>query len=352
MKSRYVKTYTMVLFGLWLLSFALKRSAVSAQEMRACATVPELGSLIREAGGDRVSISVFVKGTEDPHFVEAKPSFIKTLSECDLYVQMGMELEAGWAPVLLRNARNGKVLPGARGYVDAATVIAPLEVPTAPVDRSMGDVHPFGNPHYLTDPLNGLKVAALIRDKLSELQPNSVAYFAERYTAFRQRLGAAMVGETLANKYEFEKLALLFQRGKLIDFLKSQGEDAQLGGWLALMRPYHDAQVVTDHNMWPYFAERFGLHIAGTLEPKPGIPPTTAHLSAIIQHMKANQIPVVLTTAYYEPRYAQLVSENTGAKIAAMAHQVGAQPGTDDYVSMSDYNVRQLAKALGNESTH
>lgn len=347
MKSRCVKTYTMVLFGLWLLPFALERPAASAQELRACATVPELGSLIREVGGDQVSVSVFVKGTEDPHFVEAKPSFIKILSECDLYVQMGMELEVGWAPVLLRNARNGKVLPGARGYVDAATVIAPLEVPTVPVDRSMGDVHPFGNPHYLTDPLNGLKVAALIRDKLSELQPNSAAYFAERYTAFRQRLGVAMVGETLGNKYEFEKLALLFQRGKLIDFLKSQGEDAQLGGWLALMRPYHDAQVVTDHNMWPYFAERFGLRIAGTLEPKPGIPPTTAHLSEVISFMKANGVKAVLAAAYYDPRYAQFVSENTGAKVAVMANQAGARPGTEDYLAMTDYNVRQVAAALG-----
>jgi ABC-type Zn uptake system ZnuABC Zn-binding protein ZnuA len=315
--------------------------------MRACATVPELGSLLREVGGERVSVSVFVKGTEDPHFVEAKPSFIKTLSECDLYVQTGMELEAGWAPVLLRNARNGKVLPGARGYVDAATIIAPLEIPTAPVDRSMGDVHPFGNPHYLTDPLNGLKVTALIRDKLSELLPDSTVYFAERYTTFRQRLGVAMVGEKLANKYEFEKLAALFARGKLIDFLQSQSEDAQLGGWLALMRPYHNAQVVTDHNMWPYFAERFGLRIVGTLEPKPGIPPTTAHLSEVISFMKANGVKAVLAAAYYDPRYAQFVSENTGAKVAAMANQAGARPGTEDYLAMTDYNVRQLTTALG-----
>ena len=334
----------LILFLVIVLGFV---SSAGAQPLRVCATVPELGSLFREIGGDQVTVTVFAKGTEDAHFVEAKPSFIKALSECDVYGQVGMELEIGWAPVLLREARNGKVLPGTRGYVDAATVIAPLQVPTAPVDRSMGDVHPFGNPHYLTDPLNGLKVAALIRDKLSELQPNSAAYFAERYTAFRQQLGAAMVGETLANKYEFEKLALLFQRGKLIDFLKSQGEDAQLGGWLALMRPYHDAQVVTDHNMWPYFAERFGLRIAGTLEPKPGIPPTTAHLNEVITSMKANGVKAVLAAAYYDPRYVQFVSENTGAKIAAMANQAGARPGTEDYLAMTDYNVRQVAAALG-----
>jgi ABC-type Zn uptake system ZnuABC Zn-binding protein ZnuA len=118
-------------------------------------------SLVREVGGDRVSVTYFAKGTEDPHFVEAKPSFIKALSQCDLYVQTGMDLEIGWAPVLLQNARNGAVLPGAPGYLDASKVISPLEIPTGPTDRSMGDVHPLGNPHYLLDPLNGPKVARL-----------------------------------------------------------------------------------------------------------------------------------------------------------------------------------------------
>lgn len=320
--------------------------SAGAQPLRVCATVPELGSLFREVGGDQVSVTIFAKGTEDAHFIEAKPSFIKALSECDVYGQVGLELEIGWAPVLLREARNRKVLPGSLGYIDASTVIAPLEIPPTPVDRSMGDVHPFGNPHYLTDPLNGLKVTALIRDKLSELQPSSAAYFAERYTAFRHRLGVAMVGETLANKYEFEKLALLFARGKLVDFLQRQGEEAQLGGWLALMRPYHGAQVVTDHNLWPYFAERFGLRIVGTLEPKPGIPPTTAHLSEVVSFMKVNGVKAVLAAAYYDPRYAQFVSENTGAKVAAMANQAGARPGTEDYLAMADYNVRQVVAAL------
>ncbi len=337
---------------LFVVTLVFTPSLLYAQPLRACATVPELGSLLNEVGGDRVTVTTFAKGTEDAHFVEAKPSFIKALSLCDVYAQIGMELEIGWAPVLLREARNGKVLPGAPGYIDAATAITPLDVPTAAIDRSMGDVHPFGNPHFLLDPLNGLKVANLLRERLSGIQPASAAYFAERYAAFRRRLGVAMVGETLAAKYEFEKLALLFARSHLGDFLTSQGDAGHLSGWFALMNPYRGVQVVMDHNVWSYFTERYGLQIAGSLEPKPGIPPTTAHLSAIIQRMKANQIPVVLTTAYYEPRYARLVSENTGAKIAAMAHQVGAQPGTEDYVSMSDYNVRQLARVLKNESIH
>jgi len=347
MLNSYPKISRWIFILTLLAVFVFTARPLFAQTLRVCATVPELGSLFREVGGDQVNVTVFAKGTEDAHFVEAKPSFIKALSECDVYGQVGMELEIGWAPVLLREARNDKVLPGSSGYIDASTAITPLEAPSAPVDRSMGDVHPFGNPHFLLDPLNGLKVAALIRDRLGAIQPASVEYFTERYNVFRQHLGVAMVGETLAKKYDFEKLALLFERGKLIDFLKSQGEDAQLAGWLAVLRPYHGAKVVIDHNMWPYFAERFGLQIIGALEPKPGIPPTTAHLNEVILAMKANDVKAVLAAAYYDPRYAQFVSENTGAKVAAMANQAGARPGTEDYLAMTDYNVRQVAAALG-----
>ncbi|MGH7964977.1 MAG: metal ABC transporter substrate-binding protein, partial [Candidatus Binatia bacterium] len=225
---------TFIFWGLVLMLSGFTGATASAQPLQVCATVPELGSLVREVGGDRVAVTVFAKGTEDPHFVDAKPSFIKALSECPLYVQAGMDAEIGWAPVLLRQARNAQVQPGARGHLDASVVVNPLEIPTVAVDRSMGDVHPFGNPHYLLDPINGLHVAALIRDKLSELQPQSSKYFDDRSQAFRQRLGAALVGEPLAKKYDFEKLALLFEHGRLDAFLKSQGEEALLGGWLGL----------------------------------------------------------------------------------------------------------------------
>lgn len=321
-----------------------------AQPLQVCATVPELGSLVREIGGDRVNVTVFAKGTEDAHFVEAKPSFIKALSLCDVYLQVGMELEIGWAPVLLREARNANVLPGAKGYIDVSTAITPLEVPSAPVDRSMGDVHPFGNPHYLLDPLNGLKAAALMRDRLGDIQPASAQYFAQQYESFRQRLGAAMVGDALAKKYDFDKLSLLFERDKLLDFLKSQGEEQLLGGWLGALRPYYGTKVVVDHNMWPYFARRFGLEVVDYLEPKPGIPPTTAHLSEVVNHMKHDNVKLVLAAAYYDPRYAEFVSENTGAKVVSMAHQVGSRPGTDEYLAQVDYNVRQIVMALGGKA--
>lgn len=337
-----------ILWSLCVL-LGLTPALVSAQPLQVCVTVPELTSLAQEIGGEYVTLSTFAKATEDPHFVEAKPSFIKILSTCDLYVQVGLELEAGWAPVLLRNARNTDILPGAAGHVDASSVITPIGIPTTPVDRSMGDVHPLGNPHYLSDPVNGLKVAALLRDKLSQRQPGNAAYFAARYLSFRDRVGTALVGESLAKKYECEKLALLFEHGKLNEFLQSQGEAAALGGWLALMSPHFGDKVVADHNMWPYFARRFGVTVIDFLEPKPGIPPSTAHLNALVQTMKTNGVKAVLTAAYYDPRYARFIAENTGATIATMANQAGARPGTEAYLCMVDYNVRQIATALGNE---
>jgi zinc/manganese transport system substrate-binding protein len=350
MISLWMKTCCVVALSLGLSPLGLMSVSAQQEPLRVATTTPELGSLAREIGGEHVTVVVFAKGTEDVHFVEAKPSFIKELSQVDVYIQAGMDLEVGWAPVLLQNARNSKVLPGAPGYIDASTVITPLEVPTGPIDRSMGDVHPAGNPHYLTDPLNGLRVAELLRDTFSALQPAKQAYFAERYTAFRKRLGAALVGETLAQKYDVTKLALLFEHGRLAAFLQSQNEAHLLGGWLGRLLPYAGTKAVADHNLWPYFAQRFGLTIRGFMEPKPGVPPTTRHLQLLVQTMQAEKIGIILASAYYDPRHAQFLGQHTGAKIVPMAHQVGARPGTDDYLGMIDYDVRQLVAALGNGS--
>jgi len=331
-------------------AFSLVSAGASAQEgarpIKVCATVSDLGSLAHEVGGDQVTVTVFAKGTEDAHFIEAKPSFIKTLSQCDLYLQVGMDLEIGWAPVLLQNARNGAVLPGGRGYIDASRTISPLEVPTGLVDRSMGDVHPLGNPHYLLDPLNGLKVARLIRDKLVELRPDRKPYFEDRYISFNLRLSTALVGEKLAQKYDIEKLAMLNEHGKLAPFLKGQGEASLLQGWLGKMLPHFGTKVVADHNLWPYFARRFGIAVIGFMEPKPGVPPTTKHLGTLVDLMRAERIGAVLTVSFYDPRHARFISQQTGAKVVNLAHQVGARDGTNDYLAMIYYNVREMAAAL------
>ncbi len=337
----YTTTLASLIAGLWLVPSA------QAQPLKVCATVPELGSLVQEIGGEQITLTVFAKGTENPHFVVPKPSFIKALSVCQVYVQIGFDLEVGWMPPLLQNARNSDILPGGRGYIDAATAIAPLEVPGTPVDRSMGDVHPFGNPHYLLSPMNGLRVARLLRDRLSDLRPASAQYFAGRYADFRRRLGVAMVGETLADAYDFKKLVVLAQHGRLGDFLTSQAQESLLSGWLGSLRPYAGAKLVADHNIWPYFADLFRLDMIAYLEPLPGVSPTTKHLNAVVKLIKANGVAVVIASADYDPRYAQFISENSGATVAPMAHQGNARPGTEHYLDMVDYNVRQLTAALG-----
>jgi ABC-type Zn uptake system ZnuABC Zn-binding protein ZnuA len=311
--------------------------------------VPDLASLVRQVGGDRVSVTAFAKGTEDPHFLDAKPSFVRALSQADVFVVVGLYLESGWTPALLQNCRNARVLPGGGGYVDVSAAIRPLEVVTGRVDRSMGDVHASGNPHYLLDPINGLKAARLIADKLIALRPDDRDFFEQRYAGFAGRLSSALVGEPLAKKYsaeEVQKLALLFERGKLAEYLKGQGEAGRLGGWLGAMQPYYGTKVVDDHNLWPYFARRFGITVAAHMEPKPGLPPTTAHLTSVVDLMRGQQIRVVLANAYYDARHGRFIAQQSGARIAQMAHQVGARPGTDDYLAMIDYNVQQFVAAL------
>jgi ABC-type Zn uptake system ZnuABC Zn-binding protein ZnuA len=341
---RLIWTLVLGIAGALAAPCAGRQGPEPAPPLKVCATVPDLGDLARTIGGDRVSVTVFVKGTEDPHFLEAKPSFIKAASEADVLVFVGMELEMGWVPPILANCRNDRIQPGAPGSIDVSTVITPLELPSGPVDRSMGDVHSAGNPHYLTDPLNGLKAARLIADRLGALRPADRAGFDARYSAFKDKLCAALVGETLARKYDAEKLAVLFERGKLRSFLDGQGDGASLGGWLGQLTG--NVAAVADHNLWPYFARRFGITIVGYMEPKPGVAPTTKHLGQIVEQMKRDHVKLVLTSPYFDPRHGAFVAKETGARVVPLAHQCGGQPGTDDYIAMCDYNVRQLAAAI------
>jgi ABC-type Zn uptake system ZnuABC Zn-binding protein ZnuA len=341
---RFLRTVAFVAAALAAATLAPR---AQAEPLAVCATTASLGSLLREVGGEDVAGTVFAKGTEDPHFVEPRPSFIKKLNRADLLVLNGMDLEIGWLQPLIQGARNPRARPGAVGYLDASTAIEPLEVPTGAVDRSMGDVHVYGNPHYLLDPLNGLAVARLIRDRLSELRPERADAFAERYEDFALRVGESLVGAELARKYDAEKLALLAERERLIPFLESQGEAAQLGGWLGLLHPRYGTPAVSDHRLWVYFARRFGLQMVGTLEPKPGVPPTTRHLRQLIEQMRAQDVKLILSASYYDPAHARFVAENTGARVAAVAQDVGARDGTDSYLAMVDYNVREVLGSDG-----
>lgn len=320
----------------------LAAGGAGARPLRVVATVPDLGSLVKLVGGDEVSVTVLVKGLQDPHFIEPRPSFVRKLHQADLYVQVGMELEIGWAPVLLRQARNSKVRPGAAGFVDASTVIAPLEVPQVAVDRTAGDVHPYGNPHYLTDPVNGLRVAALLRDKLAQLRPESAAKFRSGYEALETELVSKLVGAELVERYGAPAILRHIEAGTLERILGGQEDTAALGGWLGDLRKVVGTRAVQDHRIWAYIARRFGVVLVGELEPKPGIAPTTRHLSEVVTQMRAQGVHLVLSAPYFDARHARWVAERTDSRVAEMAHQVGARPGTDDYPSTVDYNVRQL----------
>lgn len=325
-------------------------SAIYADPLKVCATVPDLGSLVREVGGDEVQVVVFCKGGENPHFVDARPSYVKDMSQADLFVQAGMELEIGWAPVLLNQSRNARIQPGSQGYLDVSQAIRPMEVPAGPIDRSQGDVHPMGNPHYLNEPINGLRVARLIRDRLISLRPSQKDAFEKGYADFRKRLVVALVGQKLADAYDPEKLTALIERAKLSDFdafLSRQGQAEMLGGWLGRLKAFRDAPVVDDHPLWVYFAHRFGLGVVGHMEPKPGITPTTRHLNELVRLMKERNVKVVMSSPYFDEEYAAFLVRHTGARAVVLAHQVQALPEAKDYISTVDYNVAALAHALG-----
>lgn len=311
-------------------------------------TTPDLAALCRAIGGENVDVRSLVVGPQDPHYLDPRPTFLYAIQKSELVVELGRGLESGWWPPLLQNGRNPAVLPGQIGQLDASRAVRALGVPTGSTDRTAGDLHMAGNPHYLLDPLCGLEVGALLRDRCQALWPAQRDAFAANWQRFRERLAVAMVGAEVAKAYdhEAEKLALAFGNGALLDVLKEQGDLDKLGGWFAAMKDLRGAKVVVDHDLWPYFAERFGLQVFGFLEPKPGVTPTTAHLEALATRMRAADVRVILASSYFPERYAKVLVTAANATVVPMAHQPGAREGTDDYVAFVDHNVKVLAAAL------
>jgi ABC-type Zn uptake system ZnuABC Zn-binding protein ZnuA len=306
--------------------------------LRVVTSVPDLADLARRVGGDEVDVQSLVRGPQDAHFIDPRPTFVRLLHEADVYVEQGLQLEIGWSPVLLQSARNARIRPpGGAGYVDASRAIAPLEVPIGVADRSQGDVHPGGNPHYLSDPLNGLRVAKLLAERLSAARPDAASKFAANAAAFERELLDRLVGAELAARMPADELVAAIEHGRL---------DGAPGGWLGRMAAARGEAAVQDHRLWPYFARRFGLELVAELEPIPGIAPTTAHLTELVALVKARGVRLLLASPYFDPRHARAVSERTGIPIVTLAHQTGALPGADDYLSTVDRNVRAVAEAL------
>jgi zinc/manganese transport system substrate-binding protein len=302
-----MKRHLALLFTVFLLAPVAARAQGKLNVMTA---TEDLASITREVGGDHVTVEAIAKGYQDPHFVEAKPSFILKLQKADVLVVVGRELEIGWLPPLIQQSRNSKIQPGSDGYVDASLQASILELPTGQVTRAMGDVHPLGNPHYWMDPENGKRVAKEIVDKFSQLRPNDKAFFQQKLTDFNARLDAA------------EK------------------------GWLAQMAPYKGTKVVTYHRSFPNFAERFGLDIVGYVEPKPGIPPSPQHTLDLITDMKRMNVKIVLVEPYFDLKTPNAIGRDTGAQVLVMPPSVGGVKEITDYFKLFDYDINLFVEAM------
>lgn len=279
--------------------------------LKVVTTLSDLASLTREIGGDRVEVQSLGKGYQDPHFVEPKPSFLMLLRDADLVEVVGLELEVGYLPPLLEQSRNAKILPGAAGYLDLSRGVEILDRPTGAVNRSMGDVHPMGNPHYWLDPANAVRIAMEIEQKLSQMRPADARYFAQRLNDFKIRINDA-------NKR-----------------------------WLAQMAPYRGAKIVTYHNSWPNFVKHFGLDVVAYVEPKPGIPPSPIHTLEVINLMKQQHVKMIAMEPYFDTKTPKSIADQTGAHLVILYPSVGgAKSGTDDYVHLMDTNIDLLLKAL------
>jgi zinc/manganese transport system substrate-binding protein len=294
-----------------LAALVIAPGAFAQQKLKVVATIQDIASLTKEVGGDRVQVDAIAKGYQDPHFVEPKPSFLMMLRNADLLEVVGLELEIGWLPPLLDQSRNPNLQPGARGYLDVSNGVEILDRPSGTVNRSMGDVHPMGNPHYWLDPANAVRMAIQIERKLAEMRPNDAAYFARRLNDFKIRINNA-------NKR-----------------------------WMAELAPYHGAKIVTYHNSWPNFVKHFGLNVVGYVEPKPGVPPSPSHSFELVNQMKAQGVKVIAMEPYFDQKDPQFIANKTGGKVIVLYPSVGgAKTGTDDYIQLMDTNVATLIRAL------
>ena len=302
-----VKHLWILIIGLfYLIGFAAPATA----RLQVVTTTEDLASLTHEVGGDKVEVNAIAKGYQDPHFVDPKPIYLIKLHKADLLIAVGLDMEAGWLPSLVQQSRNSSLFGQGDGYLDASVGCMILERLTGQVTRAMGDEHPLGNPHYWLDPLNGRIIAVRIAAKLSALDPSSSDYFQSRLTDFNQRLQTAL------------------QR------------------WDKRMTPYRGVKIVTYHNSWPNFVQRYGFQVVGYVEPKPGIPPSPSHTLDLIQQVKAQVIKIILVEPYFELRIPQKVARDSGTQVVLLMPSVGGNKQVEDYFSLLDYNLATLEQAF------
>ena len=292
-----------------VLVLGLAWPAMAADKVRVVTTIPDLKALTQAVGGDLVDVDSLTRGTQNFHEAEVRPSMMLKLRRAQLLVENGAELDS-WVDVAVTGANNPTIVRGGAGRIEASRGIPLLDVPTTRVDRSMGDVHPQGNPHFSLDPVLAPIITQTILDGLARVAPQHRAAFEQNRAAFLQRL------------------------------------EAQLGGWLKTLEPFRGARVVVYHPGFIYFLNRFGLVQLGTVEDRPGIPPSPQHLANLIKQMQEQKIKVVLVEPWNDRKLATRVAEEAGGTALVIASSVGAVKGADDYISTIDYNVKALAAAL------
>ncbi len=281
-----------------------------AKKLNVITATTDMAALAQEVGGDHVSVESLAKGYQDPHFVEPKPSFLLKLRQADVLISVGLQLEIGWLPPLITQSGNARIQVGATGYLDASQFAEILDVPTGPVTRAMGDVHPLGNPHYWLDPDNGRRIARGFAQKFGELDPPDAAYFQQRFQDFDKRLSAAE------------------QK------------------WDAAMAPYKGRKLVTYHNSFPNFAKHFHLNVIGYVEPRPGIPPTPSHTIELIGLMKRENCKLVLVEPYFDLKTPNSIGSATAGKVVVYLPSVGGEKQVTNYFQLFDYDIDLITKAF------
>jgi zinc/manganese transport system substrate-binding protein len=287
----------------------LAGGARAAQKIRVVASLPDLKALTEAVGGDLVEVESLARGDQNPHDVEVRPSLMVKLRRADLLIRNGVEGDP-WVEPLAQGSNNGRLIHGGPGHVDVSTGVPILGVPQGPVDRSRGDVHPEGNPHFTLDPANAAVVTANILEGLARAAPEHRAAFEARRREFLARLEAA------------------------------------LARWRDTLAPFRGAKVVAYHDLWLYFCQRFGLALAGTVEDRPGIPPSPGHLAALIRQMKEQQVRVLISEPWADQKLIERVAREAGARTVRLAPAVGAVPEATSYLELFEYNVTALAAAL------
>ncbi len=273
-------------------------------------TTPDLAVIVSEIGGDNVSVQSLAKGTQDPHFLEAKPSFMVKVNRADLVISTGLELEIGWLPPIIQGARNPKVMPGSDGYLEVGQFITPIELPATKVTRAEGDVHPFGNPHFMVDPIRAGQVAIGIADHLAEMDPEHAAIYKEN---------ASKLAARLAKKTK---------------------------GWQERIAKSGVTEVVTYHKTLNYFLDRFGIDNPINLEPKPGIPPTAQHIMEVIRVVKEKNIKLVMIENFYDKSFAdKIANEVPNIKIVTIPVEVGGDPSIKTLDDLYEHLVTVIEEA-------